>query len=335
MRSSVLAVLLLLPAPSFAKGRAKKTAQALPAAADVLAQALAPSAPAYEGRVSVDGKLMRVRFEPPDRYRREILGPDGRAVQVVVSDGKTEWIYDKARRAAWQGTPSDPASKRLALGEHSLLQNNYEVTVATADRVARRSVWMLSIRSRVDGVLSRRLWVDQKTGLALKSESYRADGTVASEMEFETAVFPRKPQKDKFFEFSLPRGAQVVKRAPAESRSLAQAKPASGMDPHTPSWLPPGYVFTDLDVMPRHGKSILHYRYSDGINVLSLFQCPPRVKLGLGNAKGTDVAVGKGTGTLTQTREGSVLGWSLGRSQYILVGAVPAESLQKVASSVR
>jgi outer membrane lipoprotein-sorting protein len=310
--------------------------QALPEAIDILRQAMEPEVPAYEGRVRVGTKELRVRYEPPGLYRREILDAEGKPVQVVISDGKTEWIYDKARHKVWQGEASDPDDKRLGLDEEcDLLKANYDVAISSSDRVARRAVWLLSLRSHFDGALRRRLWVDQKTGLVLKSQVFAADGSLASDMEFQTAVFPKKAQSAHFFEFSPPRGAQLVKRAEPDFMALDEAQTASGMDPRTPAWLPSGYVFESLDVLPRGGRNIIHYRYSDGVNVLSLFQCPARFKLDFGGRDGREVSLASGTGTMARTAEGNVLGWTDGPSQFVLVGAVPADALERVAGSIR
>jgi outer membrane lipoprotein-sorting protein len=336
MRFRAFAVIGLLagfPVFGFGKGRPKQ--QALPQALEVLRQAMEPDVPAYEGKVRVGAKELRVRYEPPGLYRREILDADGKPVQVVISDGKTEWIYDKARRKVWQGEPSDPDEKRLGLDEEfDLLKGNYDVAISSSERVARRAVWRLALRSHFDGALRRRLWVDQKTGLILKSQVFRADGSLASEMEFETAVFPKKPQGAHFFEFSPPRGSHVVKRADPDFMAINEAKSASGLDPRTPDWLPSGYVFESLDVLPRNGRNIIHYRYSDGVNVLSLFQCPARFKLDFGGRNGREVSLASGPGTLARTAEGNVLGWSDGPSQFVLVGAVPADALERVAGSI-
>ncbi|MBI3552522.1 MAG: hypothetical protein HY077_08380 [Elusimicrobia bacterium] len=338
MRCRAIAAGLLvcvLPILAFAKdGGRRRKSESLPASLEVLRQAMEPAALSYEGLVSVDGKPMRVRFDPPGRYRRETLDAEGRPALIVVSDGKTEWIYDKAGKRAWQGEPADPAAKRLGPDdEYVLLKANFEVSVADGGRVARRRVWLLELRSRHDGLLQRRLWVDRKTGLILKSQNL-SEGA-ASAIEFKTVFYPKKPQKDRFFEFSPPRGAAVVKRAEPDFKALGEAKSASGLEPRTPLWLPSGYVFESLDVLARGAGKVIHYRYSDGMNVLSLFQGPARLKPDFGNSSTRSVKLAAGSGSLARTREGNVLGWSSGRSQFVLVGPVPAESLQRVAQSIR
>jgi outer membrane lipoprotein-sorting protein len=314
-----------------------------PDAEQLLRKSLEPSAASYEGVMVVEVfekdfssvKHVAVRFQKPGLYRREVLDAAGQPVQVVVSDGKQEWVYDKARNRVWQGESPDPEVKRLGPDdEFDLLTDNYDVRAVSTSPVAGRSSWLLELRARADGRLQRRLWVDRKTGLVLASEDYRPQGERASSARFETLSFPHRQSK-KLFKFSSPPGAALVKRGDPGYLSLGEAKTASGMEPRTPVWLPSGYVFESLDVLPRGAFKIIHYRFSDGINVLSLFQCPPKVKLDFGAKSAAAVRVGSEDGTLAWTQEGQALAWEQGRSRFLLVGPLSADALVRIAVSVR
>jgi outer membrane lipoprotein-sorting protein len=337
---TLLAALTLCAAPAAAR---KPRGPKLPDAEDLLRKVMQSKPPAYEGRVVVETflpklappKEMDVRFVPPGKYRRETLDEKGEPAQVVVSDGSTEWIYDKAKSRVWSGEPPDPDYKQLGRDDESdLLEANYEAAVSTGEAVAGRSTWLLELRSREGGAVGRRLWVDRRNGLILRAQVFEPEGGLTAETRFEEVKFTKR-QKKSFFTFTPPPGAAVVKRLEPDFMALDQAKSASGLEPKTPGWLPSGYVFESLDVLQRGGKNIIHYRFSDGINVLSLFQCPPRVTLDFGGKPGERVLLGSGRGTLAWTPEGRVLGWSAGRSKFVLVGAVPPETLEKIADSVR
>ena len=315
----------------------------LPSADDLLRRVVESPAPAYEGRVAVETFMPRlappreldVWFLPPGRYRRETFDEAGKPLLLVVSDGRTEWVYDQAKNRVWSGEPPDPDYKQLGRDDESdLLESNYQAQVSTGEPVARRATWLLDLRSRDTGKLGRRLWVDRRTGLILRAQSFEPDGGMIAETRFEEVHFTKR-QKKSLFKFKPPRGASVVKRLEPDYMALDQAKAASGLEPKTPSWLPSGYVFESLDVLPRGGKNIIHYRFSDGINLLSLFQCPPGVALDFGGKPGQKVLLDSGRGTLAWTPEGRVLAWSAGRSQFVLVGVVPPETLEKIADSVR
>jgi hypothetical protein len=69
--------------------------------------------------------------------------------------------------------------------------------------------------------------------------------------------------------------------------------------------------------------------------VLSLFQCPPKVKLDFGSKSASAVRVGSEDGTLAWTQEGQALGWEQGRSRFLLVGPLAADTLVRIAGSIR
>lgn len=317
---------------------------AAPEALTVLRQSLeSPHEPytaelTVERREGVEGKAvsrrLAVRFSPPNLYRREILGTAGETVQLIVEDGRTEWIYDPARRKVWQGEPADPLFKRFGPeDEFDRLSENYDVAIATGDRVAGRSTWLLTLRARSDGMPARRLWVDRQSSLLLRAEAFRPDGSPADSMSF-TRLQLGAPSGRTLFRFSPPAGSTVVKHAEPDYLALDEAK-AAGVEPRLPAWLPSGYVFESLDVMAKGRRNVVHYRFSDGIEVISLFQCPPRVRLSLGARLSRRVKLSVGRGYGTRAAEGNVLSWNSGGWRFVLVGSVSEETLKRMAESVR
>ena len=214
-----------------------------------------------------------------------------------------------------------------------MLAANYEVTLSTGGRVARRAVWLLELRSRSDHSLRRRLWADKKRGLVLRSESYLPDGTLISGMRFKRVAFS-KPPDPALFAFSPPPGAAVARRLEPDYMELEEAQEAAGLKASLPRWLPAGFAFESVDVMARGKKKLLHYRFSDGVNALSLFQCPPRARLDFGRKASRKVRLASGTGALAWTAEGPVLAWSRAGSKFVLVGLADPETLRRIAESL-
>lgn len=279
-------------------------------------------------------KRVRLTFAPPSSFRREVLGRGGEVARLIVSDGKAERLYDPARKRLWEGEAAEPLYKRLGPDEElERLGENYDASLGTGPVVAGRPTWLLELRPRSDRHARRRLWVDREHALVLKSETYRPDGSLAAVMRFEKVSFGREVPASAF-RLEVPKGVKTVRRAEPDYLALEEARGASGMEARVPAWLPPGYVFESLDVLPHGNKSVLHYRFSDGVDVLSLFQCPPRVRLGFGDHPRRRVKVGAGRGTASWSHEGSVLGWGSGGQRFILVGPLPQETLVKVAESV-
>ncbi len=290
----------------------------------------------YEAELTVTppGRQMSVRFSPPGLYRRELLNPSGQVEKLVVDDGKTEWIYDSAQRKAWQGESADPIFKRLGPDEEfDQLQENYELSLSPGGLVAGRPCWKLELRKREGQVLARRLWIDKAKSLILKSETFRPDGSLKESVLFTRLKFVAKQDAAKFV-FSPPPGTAVVQRAAPDYLALDEAKTA-GLKPQLPAWLPSGYVFESLDVMAKGKSRILHCRFSDGLSAISLFEGSSRMRLNFGKSQKQRVKLAIGRGTLTETAEGNVLSWTFGGRRFILVGAVSASTLQKMAESVK
>ncbi|MBI3296796.1 MAG: hypothetical protein HYZ75_01435 [Elusimicrobia bacterium] len=329
----LLAALVLAGAPV----RADDGATAL------LEEALEPPATAYEGELSVmtarggrrETRHLLVRFSPPDLYRRETLDALGTAELVVVSDGKTEWVHDRRSGTVWQGLPpgrehglSDPDEER------ALLADNYAVRVLPDAAVAGRPCRVLEVAPRRGGPVVLRLWIDAVEGLVLQREAYEPDGTESLLVRFERVAYGAKGRAADF-RFRPPAGARVVKSRPApEALELEEAAKATDMKPRLAAWVPPGYVFESVSLLPYKGATILHYRWSDGVDVLSLFQAPARARVRppTGGRPRKETVAG-GPGALTVLPDGKALEWSAG-DRFVLVGRLGLESLRRVAESV-
>lgn len=298
-----------------------------------------PEAPyAGELRVSARGQVrtVRVRYAPPDRWRREALGPDGKLLLLVVTDGRTEWVHDVRRALVRKGEPADPDFKLMDPDEElALLERNYELKTAGKETVAGRSASALEVASRYTGKLVRKLWIG-KDGLVLRRVSYGEDGAEASSMEFVRIGPLPKEQAD--FSFTPPPGARVVEaRWKPDFMDLEEAEEASGLKPRLPAWLPQGFVFESVNVMPFKDGALLHLRFTDGADALSLFQCPPKARLRLGwKSMGPPktVRVSGEKARLALSAEGKVLDWRRKGERFVLIGPLSAEAMRKVAESV-
>lgn len=153
-----LALLAVLAAvPLQAKPRAAR-----PGADELLLKMLSGPATSYAGveRVQVflvgaKPKALKVLVSSQgDLIRRETLPPKKKAASLVQ-------VYAREEAAA--------ALTRL--------RGLYDITVSTGGVVAKRKTWKLDLRLK-SGVLRRALWVDRDSGLLMKRETYRDDGSL-------------------------------------------------------------------------------------------------------------------------------------------------------------
>ncbi len=314
-------------------------AETVPAPEELFRRVVAAPAAAFSGKVRTEGsdgraRIQTIKYAPGGRLRREILGEDGRPIRLTVSDGKLEWTQDLKTGRHWSGPPAEPWQRRLGPDETERVSSAYEMVSSTGEAVAGRETWRLDLRPRTGARLGRRLWVDRVHGLVLKTRTLRPEGEKSLETGFETIAFPEKPE-GAWFKFSPPAGEPGYARAQADEQALAEARRA-GLDPKLPAWLPSGFVFEGLKVIAyRKGKRLIHFRFSDGAGVVSLFQCPPRSRLDFGKRPKEKVRVAGGQGYLSWTEEGNLLGWGTPGARMVLVGPLGFDELKRVAESIR
>jgi hypothetical protein len=203
-----LAVLLALTAvPLHAKPRAPR-----PGAEELMLKALAGPATSYAA-------VERVQVFLPGKK------PKALKVDVTAASGRVRRVFVPAKKKAAPLVEVREREKPEA--GLTRLRSLYELSVSTGGVVAKRKTWKVELRLK-RGTLRRALWVDRDSGLLMKRETYRDDGTLA--------------RRERIVKLELP--------APVDQASL-KAEPALG------PWKPDGFVAA--------GESAGARRYSNGL----------------------------------------------------------------------
>lgn len=304
----------------------------------------APITP-YEGELRVStfeggaarSRVLSVRFAPPSSFRRELVDESGHPLWTLVSDGRDQWVYDRRRRAAYRSEPPGAGFKLIDPEEEfRLIVSNYSFRLAGRVRVADRDCSLVEVLSRSEGRLVQTLAVEEEYGVVLERKTFGPGGETVSEQRFLRVDLPARSDGWDFG-FRPPPGAKVLSR-PQEPDFLGSDEVSEAAERRAllPSWLPPGYVFESADLLPCRGAPVFHLRFTDGIDVLSLFQFPPGARLGSG---GRHPAVAGGprvrgaAASLYLLPEGKLLEWGSGE-RFALLGPLPTETLRRVAESV-
>jgi len=310
----------------------------------LLLATMLPPAQSYRGTLEVSAggqahsKIVEVSEDPGRGVRREILDRLGLPSVTIISDGETEWVYDRARSIAWRGEPADPDLKLLDPDEEmDLLLSNYEVREAGSERIAGLECRVLEIWSRPGASEAsrkiRRLCVEAESGLVLLKVSFDAAGERMSSVRFLRLELAPK-LSERTFVFRPPSGVEIREnRLRPDYMRLEEAAAATALRPRPPTWLPSGFLFESVNLLAYRGTTILHYRYSDGIDALSVFQAPRGTRLKFPGDGPRPFAVGSVRGELALGSGGKTLTWSAG-DRFVIVGRVPAESLRRIAESV-
>ena len=278
-----------------------------------------------------------VAHRAPALRRIDYLAPDSRRGSSVVTDGAQEWQYDARRRELQHRrlAPDADAVADAAEG-YDLLRSNYVLQVLPQARTwADRKVFLLTITRRSNRTTARKLWVDVATGVVLKRESYREDGKLALTVAFSDVSY-RAPLPRGLFDLSSlsarPGVKTVEERANGESSvSLGVVARQLGGAARAPARLA-GYRLVSAALTPE-GKT-LHLRYSDGLNLVSLFEQrrtqlrrPTRVPPAM-----RPTHVGRRDGYVSHHAALTALNWDTGALNLTLMGEIAESALQGLAA---
>ena len=238
--------------------------------------------------------------------RREILRTGGQVSYVLPEDD------DSFALAA--DLPTGPYPRRFMRSED--LSANYRFDVSGRGSVIGRSAVCLEVHPLDDDRYGFLLWLDEETGLLLRSELRDATGRYLERVEF----------------LSLKVGGSVSKDALQPELPGVLAEPAVGVSegPAPPTvpvswkigWVPAGFRITDAH--PHEAAKGVHVMFSDGLATFSVFveATPQPAAGGVFSRNGATVL-------LSHDLAGE-------RGDYLVtvVGEVPPETANRVAESV-
>jgi len=317
---------------------------------DVLRKALRGPAVPYEGvqetTVYSDAgstvSQVFVQSNGKGAFRREFkTGPS--AGVVVLQIGHTVWqtASDGAFRRLPSGGRQDPEEVARSI------VGNYNVSVSRGKIILGRKTAAISITARYRYNPSRKLVIDEATGLILQDELFAPDGAKRSSTVFIRLSF--KPQAATLFLQPAATGlAPGFGPASFEARDSEEAVlRETGRAPARPSQIPPGYRVVAFGVVTtgRGGKTAA-VRFSDGLAAFTVFTRPggPRVPgpRGWGGGGGQGRR-GHGPGgppwrvgelQVTETRQQAMVTCTSRRASYVLIGDLSADELQRIARSL-
>lgn len=314
-------------------------AGAMPTAEDLLQSVLTFPATPYQGKVMVTqwyGKQtraeeMRVHFSPPGNIRREFLTPDGSIARISVSNGDQETVSRGEKVVVGDAVRS--YEKIMAPDrEREVLFSNYDLTVSTADKVAGRPVWLLTLKPKIEGKAWQSMALDQETNVVLRVKRYLPRRSFASSASF-TSFEPNKPQDETLFHLGTMTSTAVA--APSmtpDFMTLEQLAKEMDRTSRLPGTLPGGFVFESADAFKAGKSRVAHARYTDGLTVLSVFETDRPVRLPKSGMMATSAGF---PGALSASRAGKILEIKVGDRHYTLMGDLSRELLADAARALK
>ena len=324
----------------------------VPTAADLYGRSLnADDYFSYRGRQittnwrSGQSAAVIVSHRAPNLHRLDYVSPESLQGRKSLSDGRQEWRYDPRRRLVYH-LRLDPNADAVAdaAAAYTLLKANYNVAVIPQKQIwANRKVFLLTIQRRSNHLPVRKLWIDAATGLVLKRESYRAiseGGRVAAKLSVTVAFteisFRPHLTRAAFDHVRLARPGTPVSEEKAGAENpipLASVSRQLGG-----AWLTPpslaGYRLVSAAVT-NGPRPRLHLRYSDGLNLVSLFELrrttthlPTRVP------HSRPLQVGRLSGRVVHRASLTAINWDSSVFNLTLMGEIAQKTLLQLAAAV-
>lgn len=214
-----------------------------------------------------------VYHRPYDDRRIEYLEPEAKRGRLLVSDGSQQWEYDPPRKTLRHRQLSPGAFEEDDLLSYTLLRANYLLTVDPKPRLwADRKSYLVTIKRPQGRTLARRFWIDAGSGLILKRETFREDGKPAITAAYTDIAYHGVFAPPLFTLAGLARTVHTVELPSTETAvSLSSLRTRLAGKAAAPASLA-GYRLVGATMTKVGSRPVLHLRYSDGLNLVSLFE---------------------------------------------------------------
>lgn len=286
----------------------------------------------YAGELVVNGQtVLKIMHGPGDRRRQEVLAPAGMRGEVIVDNGKTRW-HLSPRTNQVDIAPSELSYKREASSVR-LLERNFRLKVLRKERVAGRLTHVVDVQPVHPGRPSQRFWMDEETGLPLRVERRSPQGALLSKSEFRKIQVPTKLPADAF-EFALPARARVSSSVQmiATGSTLTEIKPPTPFPVKMPTYLPSGFEVVTVHLFENRGIRSIHWRLSDGLDTLSLFQTDREHRAQRPHGAHR-VTIASAEGFVVDQGPYRMVCWDTPEGAFTLVGDLSERELMHIAAS--
>ncbi len=307
-------------------------------AALLLKKALKPCSVSYKGHLNVThwtGKTVtsedaRVWYRPPNRYRWEFLKPDGRIDRVLMTDGYVERLEINPQGPCLRGRAPHGQPKQLPPEqEWKLLRANYQFAQTGAEPMAGRVAEIVELVPRSQGKPLQRVWIDRQSGIILAVKRFQPGDPMAVASRF--VQFQLNPE-DLEKAFSSAQREAVAQGRDPEYLSPEDYQAKVGLPVGVPKSLPLGYELESVDVFQSDNHSVVHYRFTDGLSAISVFQSDRPARFS--NPQSHPVEA-RGRARWQANEAGHILQEQSGPNYWTLISDLSPASMQILMSSLK
>ncbi len=284
----------------------------------------------YDGIFSYFGgddlSTMRVIHTVTNGVQRErLVHLNGTPREIIRTGDEVECILQPGDEILEleSSIPAGPFARAFSRAFEDV-SSHYTLSLHGTDRVANRPAIRLAVMQRDANRYGFRLWLDQATGLLLRSELVDAKGNKLEIFQFAT----------------LKVGGPISEDDLAPETGAGSLKSHLELEPSAPAaeerkvnwqaeWVPDGFTMASWNLRrtPDAAKSVDTLMYSDGLAAFSVFieSMPESGANALVSRSGATVAV-------SEVINGGADG---GRHLVTVVGEIPTATAQRIAHSIR
>jgi negative regulator of sigma E activity len=271
----------------------------------------------------VQESQLAVRHGGPGRERMEFLSPPNMKGEIILQTNGHLFNYKPAEKRIYEGAASSEVFQtRVRQFMEDLRSGKVNVKVVGDEIVAGQNATIVEIRAEAGG---KRLWIDNKTGVRLRTEELNAQGSVVqtsyfTKIEYLTAPEPRDFQPNTLpnvpHEAVFPNGPPLPNVQAAQSRVLYTIREPA---------MPAGFRISGVWLVdPGIGRQTTVLRYTDGVRSFALFEQPLPPKL-----------ENKGKFMGKVHHHNGVAHWSSENLVFTLIGNLRADTVDQIVDSLR
>ena len=273
-------------------------------------------------------------FRAPRKLSIHYIEGDGKGMQSGFNE---RWFWRQEGVSSPVQAYAEVAYRpdEMVAQRYEQLKKNYRATLMGTDDIDGRPARVVELTSlhapaastrNPENLPARRLWLDEKSGLTLRQDTFDYRGKPIMKSVLSDVVLNPQFAPDVFMPPAMM--AKAAKKSSWMAEEMAdkaqQVAQKSGVEPPQPKFLPAGYSYDNVGLhrcSPTGNEMAALTRYGDGLNVLTIFALAPHK----GDAKsGAQVCdFGHGTMAMRSTPQGSL----------IAVGDLPPAVLQRVLAS--
>lgn len=248
---------------------------------------------------------LKVIHLKPDKTRTQYFAPTLLAGVIVIQDGIDSWKYHP-KEDVWEPIHVVCVQPVDLIRQEAL--ENYDVRVVGTEQVAGRQAYVVQALPRNPGEHARRIWIDREHYLVIGTQVENVYGSVVNSSRYTNVDFNPGDISPSLFKVS------------GRLRQVQQRTCPVGFKVLKPSYLPSGYRLVGVSCLTVNGCSSAHLQFSNGVNIISLFQhradrvIPP---------------------SRVDSKVTNVMTWARNGIQFTLMGDVARAQLQKIANSTQ